>query len=165
MTIIGLDLSLTATGVATPDVLEIIATHPTGQPTDVIDRCATIAARIHPHIEHADLIIIEDLPPARANALKKLGKLHGVIEWHLAHVWGSNYRYLPPSTIKKLATGRGNAPKLEVIIAARERLGLDVTDDNLADAAWLRVAGQHLAGDPDAPSLPKSHLAALAKFR
>lgn len=45
-----------------------------------------------------------------------------------------------PSTLKKHATGKGNSKKAAMIVAARARWGVDVTDDNEADAllvlAW-----------------------------
>jgi Holliday junction resolvasome RuvABC endonuclease subunit len=43
------------------------------------------------------------------------------------------YQGVPVGTIKKFATGRGNAGKDEMIVAMRER-GHAVTDDNEADA-------------------------------
>lgn len=43
-----------------------------------------------------------------------------------------------PSTLKKYATGKGNAPKADVIVAAYDRWpGADVRDDNQADALML----------------------------
>jgi len=45
-----------------------------------------------------------------------------------------------PAEVKKHATGKGNASKAQMIEAARERWGVDVRDDNEADAlcvlAW-----------------------------
>lgn len=41
------------------------------------------------------------------------------------------------STLKKFATGNGHAEKHEMIRALQVRLGIDVTDDNEADAIWL----------------------------
>ena len=42
-----------------------------------------------------------------------------------------------PKDIKKQATGNGNASKEDVIEACGLRLGVDVIDDNHADAIWL----------------------------
>ena len=40
-------------------------------------------------------------------------------------------------TIKKHATGKGNASKAMMIAAANERWGIEVGDDNQADALWI----------------------------
>lgn len=44
---------------------------------------------------------------------------------------------IPVGTIKKHATGRGNAKKPEMIEAARERWGVEPVDDNEADALCI----------------------------
>ena len=50
-----------------------------------------------------------------------------------AELRGIPYEAVPVGTIKKHATGKGNANKDAMIAAAQER-GFDVTDDNEADA-------------------------------
>ena len=49
---------------------------------------------------------------------------------------GIPYQGIPVGSIKKHATGKGNAGKDEMIIAAQQA-GLMSTDDNEADAWWL----------------------------
>lgn len=49
---------------------------------------------------------------------------------------GIPYSSIPVGTIKKKATGKGNASKEMMIDAAKEK-GFDVTDDNQADAVHL----------------------------
>ncbi len=46
------------------------------------------------------------------------------------------YQGIPVGTIKKHATGKGNANKMQMIIAAVDR-GWNTNDDNEADALWL----------------------------
>jgi Holliday junction resolvasome RuvABC endonuclease subunit len=59
---------------------------------------------------------------------------------------GVPYQGVPVATIKRSATGRGNAGKEEVISAMR-RLGLNPGDDNEADAlALLQFACRGEAG-------------------
>ena len=41
------------------------------------------------------------------------------------------------SSVKVFATDKGNASKPEMIHAARVKLGVDVTNDNIADALWV----------------------------
>jgi Holliday junction resolvasome RuvABC endonuclease subunit len=58
------------------------------------------------------------------------------------------YQGVPVGTIKKHATGKGNAGKAEMLAAARQR-GYCPTDDNEADALALLgwVMNQDLTGD------------------
>ncbi len=47
------------------------------------------------------------------------------------------YQAIPVGTVKKLATGKGNAKKEAMIAAANARWGISVSDDNEADALWI----------------------------
>lgn len=47
------------------------------------------------------------------------------------------YRGVPVGTVKKHATGKGNANKDAMIAAAKEKLGYEGNDDNEADALWI----------------------------
>jgi len=47
------------------------------------------------------------------------------------------YSARPVGSVKKLATGKGNANKERMIEAAKERWGVDPSDDNEADALWI----------------------------
>ena len=60
--------------------------------------------------------------------------------------YGRNIRCvgLGVGTIKKHATGKGNASKSMMVAAANKRLGRKVIDDNEADAFWIADLG---AGD------------------
>lgn len=54
------------------------------------------------------------------------------------------YSGIPVATIKRAATGRGGGKgtgKAEMIAAANERWGLDLDDDNEADALWCALCG------------------------
>ena len=48
---------------------------------------------------------------------------------------------IPVGTIKKHATGKGNASKQMMIEAARNKLGYKGNDDNEADALWILDTG------------------------
>jgi len=50
------------------------------------------------------------------------------------------YLGIPVGTIKRAATGRGNASKDDMVQAARERWAGWDGDDNEADARWIAVA-------------------------
>lgn len=56
------------------------------------------------------------------------------------------YSAVPVGTIKKHATGKGNASKQMMIEAAQTRLGYEREDDNEADAMWLLHCAMSEAG-------------------
>lgn len=157
--VLGLDLSLTATGIAHPDgTTTTIRTRTRG-----MERLGVIAAGILDAVELEPFVCIEGYSyGSRASQAHALGELGGVVRWSL---WSTGITYLdvPPSTLKTYATGKGNAGKVDVIVAARDRLGYQGTDDNEADASWLRCIGLDLLGC--APiSLPQTHRRALNKL-
>ena len=69
-----------------------------------------------------------------------------------------------PASVKKLATGRGNASKDEVILATAKRIPeADVTNEHESDAAWLAVAASILGGQPII-TLPNTHTTGLKRI-
>lgn len=66
-----------------------------------------------------------------------LGELHGVIRVALFHALNEPGRYpikVPPTVVKKYATGKGNAKKNEVMLAAYKHWGVEFQSDNMADS-------------------------------
>lgn len=49
------------------------------------------------------------------------------------------YRGIPVGTVKKVATGKGNAKKDAMVAAAEARFGVQVTNDNEADALFIAL--------------------------
>ena len=84
----------------------------------------------------------------------------GVVRYILVHT-GTRYVTVTAATLKKFATGRGNATKPDMRMALYQRAGIDLRDDNQVDAWWLRQLGLHLLEDPERMELPQTHLAAL----
>lgn len=72
---------------------------------------------------------------------------------------------VPPKVRAKLATGKGQADKPTVLIAARDRLGYRGTSYDEADAMWLAVAAFYIDSKCDLPwKLPQSHWDVLAPY-
>ncbi|AEV52278.1 holliday junction resolvase [Nocardia phage NBR1] len=65
-----------------------------------------------------------------------------------------------PGQLKKFVTGKGNAPKDEVMLAAARRWpDLKITDNNTADATGLMMMGRALLGEE--LNMPKVNMEAL----
>ena len=70
---------------------------------------------------------------------------------------------VPPACRTRYATGKGNADKDAVLAAAVRRYPwADVTGNDTADALILAAMGRRALGHPVDDPLPKTHLAAMA---
>jgi Holliday junction resolvasome RuvABC endonuclease subunit len=158
--VLGLDLSLTATGVALPNgTCRTIKTNPADgdlrllQISESIRVAVTVTGPV-------DLAVIEDLPVG-ARAAGITGMVHGVARAALAAA-DVPYALVSPATLKAYATGSGNADKTAMALAAFKRHGIEFADDNQCDAWWLRAAGHERLAQP-LVSLPAVQIARLAK--
>ena len=167
MRVIGLDPSLTATGIADADgALFTITSKPDGGTVaDRARRLATIWAHLRPlRLEAAHLVVIEG--PAFSRQGQAGVHLRAGLWWHIVtrlHAVGVPVAEVPPTTLKKYATGKGSADKASMRMELYKRAGLDVPSDDEVDAWWLRQMGLAHLGDPDAVPLPQTHLSALDK--
>ena len=88
-------------------------------------------------------VAVEDTVRASYSATV-LGELAGVVKMTCHATLSGPGKYplkVPPSMLKKYATGRGNAKKVEVVLAVYKHFGLEIRDDNEADAYVLaRIA-------------------------
>lgn len=159
--VIGLDLSITATGVAladgTAETWKLPASWGDRRLFEIQHRVG-----VQQGIEVIDLVVIEDLP-THAKSAGITGMVHGAVRSRLV---GSRvpYALVTPATLKAFATGRGNAGKPEMAVALFKRTGQELADDNMVDAVWLRYAG--LAAYGQLPfDLPAAQLARLDKVQ
>jgi Holliday junction resolvasome RuvABC endonuclease subunit len=141
--VVGLDLSLTSTGVALADGRVCRLRIDGFGPKRIEWIRATIMDLVPAEIE---LAVIEWYSfGARGSHVREIAELGGVVRNAL---WRARVPYLdvPPSTLKKAATGNGKAKKYEVMRAAERRLGYEGTEDDESDALWLRAIGWELLG-------------------
>lgn len=148
--VIGLDLSLTSTGVALPDGTTYrIKTRAADGDRRLLHIRDSIRDDLAEHRPH--LAVIEDLPTKmHATALKIIGKLHGVVVGELLDA-DVPYAYIPPATLKQFACDKGNADKPQLAAAAYLAAGAEFVDDkggDQCDAWWLRAAGHDWCGVP-----------------
>lgn len=158
MNVLALDLSLTATGVCTSK--GVITLRPKSTGTErlswhegaIRDACA---------VSDLDIAIIEDIYEGGTSAAR-LGMLHGVIRVFL-HWLDIPTVLVAPATLKKYATGKGNATKPDMRMALYKRAGLDLNDDNQVDASWLYSMAMDHYGFPAGFDLPAAQRACMDK--
>lgn len=144
MRIIGIDPSITATGICDDQGNLTVA----GGPAHMGDlRLPVIADAVQQAVERslAQLAVIEDLP-FNAHSAGVSGMVQGVIRARLIAL-KVPYVLVVPSTLKKFATGNGNANKSDMRMAMFQRSGQDVRSDDQVDAWWLWVAGRQAMGE------------------
>lgn len=163
--VIGLDLSITATGLCRVDG----TTCTVGGKSDLCDwRIKLIADAVREaHYDQTDwryhpLAVIEDLAVHGPGGGLHAAQVMGAVKLTLM-AKGTPYLLVPPSSLKKYATGKGNATKADMAVALYKRAGLELANDNEVDAWWLRALGLHMLGHPIV-ELPTVNLSALDKL-
>lgn len=159
--VLGLDLSLRRTGLATAMHAESLV--PPAQLTGFA-RLRWIRSTILGRLAGVDHVVVEGLSYGShtPSALERAGL------WHLVMVAidarGIGWTEVAPKSRAKYATGNGNAGKDEVLAAAIKRLPQAVRNNDEADASWLCAIGYDLRGRPIC-DLPAVQRAAIDKHR
>jgi Holliday junction resolvasome RuvABC endonuclease subunit len=160
VTVLALDLSLTATGWATPSGYGVL-TPPAGRERG-LPRVSWIRDAVLSLAAGVDVVVIEGLAfGARGQAMLDLAGLGWVVRLGLAEA-GVRYVDVPPAVLKKFATGKGNAPKPAMLAAAIRRLGYAGYQADEVDALWLLHAALTHYDLPGAVALPQDQREALA---
>jgi Holliday junction resolvasome RuvABC endonuclease subunit len=156
--VVGLDLSITATGWCGADgaveTWKLPAKRGDGRLREIYNLVRSWRLM-------ADVVCIEDLP-THAHGAGITGMVHGVTRLALRQD-DVPYVLVPPASLKKYATGKGNAGKPEMAVALYKRTGLELGDDNQVDAAWLRLMALDGCGHPEV-DMPATHRVALEKI-
>jgi crossover junction endodeoxyribonuclease RuvC len=139
--ILGLDLSLTGTGYVCPACTAIGTLKPKSKE---MARLEFIRQEVVGHAELCDVVVLEGYAYGTqrgASQAHSTGELGGLIRWSL---WRNHipYAVIPPASLKKFVTNKGNASKDEVIIAVSRRWSdWGGTNNNEADAYALQRMG------------------------
>lgn len=156
--VIGLDLSLTRTGIAGHYNGAMWADSLTIANTTGHRRLNLILSWLGEW--SADLWVIEGLAYDAYDTDRAGAGLHWIVRHRL---WNrcQPYAVIPPKTLKLYATGRGDASKEDMRLAADRRFpDVAVANNDEADALWLCHAGLDRLGEP-ALRLPAAQRAAL----
>ena len=153
MKVVGLDLSLTSTGLAagfTGRATEPLVTHRIRTAAGISEaRLTRISNEATEWCFGAALAVIESPTPAGAVGV------HTEIAWlyHQTRIrlWRASipFALATPQHVKIYATGKGNADKDSLLLAAARAFPTaEITGNDEADAAWLAAMGCHWAGHP-----------------
>ena len=167
----GLDVSLTCTGWAAPDgsygVLRPRVHDGKWRELRGAERLSWLRDEVLAleHEHRVELFAIEGfafgVKSSRSHEIGGAGWIVRVALWDAGIPWVD----VPPSSLKKWATGRGNAGKPDMQAAAYKRLDYDrdKPDDNEIDALFLRAMILDKLGSP-VVVVPASHRVALDKI-
>lgn len=170
--VVGLDLSLTSTGVVIVDggVAVTRLVRSSGAKSATLTQRAVridrLASSIVAGVPFGALVVVEQ--PAYGQTTGSHHDRSGL--WWLVTraliLGGWTVVEVTPGGLKKYATGKGNASKDTVLAAVVKRyLDIDVTDNNIADALVLAAMGARHLGTPIEQSLPLANLSALDAVR
>lgn len=171
-TIVGIDPSLTSTGVAvlTPDgetYLHRIKSTGTREDTWSMrrERIAELTHRITVHVPGGAMVVIEGPAyGAQSGSVHDRAGLWWFVFDRLA-ARGCDIVVATPQQRMKYATGKGRAHKDEVIAATVKRYpSVPISGNDLCDAFVFAAIGARLDGRPLEATMPKANLAALDKL-
>jgi crossover junction endodeoxyribonuclease RuvC len=160
--VIGLDLSLTKTGVAFCSSVgghsaietELIKSKPSGdQPLDELRRIIGIVHMIKKWVETqskgrtVDLVALENLSfMSKGTSLTQLSGLSYFIrEW--LFMSSIPFVMVAPTSLKKFVTGKGNAEKDQIMMYVLKNWGIMSPEQNQADAIALSKIAEAMVAD------------------
>ena len=164
--IVGLDLSLSATGLAfvrpgaeRPVAVDLVLSSHSGREYPAtLSRLRTIARRILDRLDRAeqpgDVVVVVVEGPSLGSTVGHVHTRAG-LWWLMYHLLEKRALVVvvEPSKLKRYVTGKGNAPKTEVLArVAANYPNVGITDDNQADALALASMAARELGSPIEPS-------------
>lgn len=143
---LGIDQSLTATGLCLIDADGKVVAHETVDPGDLrgVERLAFVKARVVSLLARRVVFVaLEGYSYNSVGRVFELGEVGGVLRLTVFE-HGLQHVVLPPASLKKFATGNPGAEKEEMIEAAKQA-GFNASDDNQADAFFLSQIARHFS--------------------
>lgn len=147
-TVVGLDLSLTGTGIALSDgTVRTVSSKPSGDaPIDETRRLMSAADAVMAFVpDSAELVAIEGLAFAanRSHHSAVVG-MHHMVRERLARK-GIPFCLVAPTSLKKFISKDGKCPKELIIMEVFERWGVKCRDNNQSDAFGLMKIARMVA--------------------
>jgi crossover junction endodeoxyribonuclease RuvC len=121
-------------------------------------RFMDIAKKVMKYITEHDVICIEGFSySSKGSAVSVQYGIGWILRSELIRA-GLNYHDVPPSSVKKFATGKGNAKKEDMVLPIFKRWGFEHNSDNVRDAFVLAQIAQALNGQVELTKFQKEAL-------
>ena len=144
--IVGLDLSLTCTGIAvyntTDDGITTKVVKTSSKDSDVCRYSKIHSDTLHEYA-FSSIVFIEGYSFgsfSKSSSMSKLIELGGIIKYDLDNR-DIPFVIVPPTVLKKFITGKGNAKKEDVKLGVYKKFGREFKTSDEADAFALVVLG------------------------
>lgn len=162
--VLGLDLSLSGTGVAGDGWADTIK-----PPAKLrgVERMAHIRGiLLDRYVAGVDLVVVEGPSYGNQGTGRQAGHHERAGLWwimrYALHLRDIPVAVVAPASLKLYAAGKGNAGKDDVLREATRRFDWFAGDNNAADALWLAAVGADWLGSPMV-AMPAVNRKALAK--
>lgn len=140
---VGIDASLTAFAICALDAqgeyyINVVSSDHRG-----VERLAEIRHHLNNFVSSAAPVtdIALESTVSHSQSASILGELSGVVKVTLWENHGVTPLLVPPMSLKRFACGKGNATKDLVMLSVYKRYGVEIPDNNAADAYVLaRIA-------------------------
>ena len=160
--ILGLDLSLTATGVSAFDSTMLRTIAPAKSMTGM-PRLEWIRAAVYEECSEADLTVCEDLSfGSNMPGHSEVVMLHGLVR-HTLWCEGRPLVLVAPTSLKKFVCGSGSAKKEQMMLDVFKRWNISAADNNQADACGLAQISRCMTGQMEPENQAQSGV--VAKVR
>lgn len=161
----GIDPSLTGTGVAVltqgPEIVSEVLVRSRGRRTDTwpqrVGRVVSVAEQVSEQVQQTDLVVME--APSYGHALEPGFYDRAMLMCAIAERLASPWLMVPPTVVKKWATGDGAAGK--ALVTARIRRFLpdaELKTSDVADAAAMALIGLSRLGGIEVVSKVRARL-------
>ena len=148
MIVMGVDSS-TVTGIAVVETggAVLFSQEVTYPKLRGMERCGAIAGGVLAARDQwkPDLVVIENYGFANSHSLVTLVEVGTVIRYFL-YQDGTPFLLVPPNSLKKFVTGKGNVAKDQMMMAVFKNWGHESKSNNIADAVGLGMFGLCCAG-------------------
>ncbi len=157
--VLGVDLSITSTGLAGPGWTDTIRPP---KKACIHERMDVVVSTLKDrYLAGVDLVVVEGLAMAAHDTNRQIAGLNWIVRREL---WKRRVPFasVPPMTLKAFATGKGNSDKAAMVLATARRFPWFDGGEDESDAVWLMAAGRERLGAP-VVELPQTQRAVLSK--